>query len=536
MLCGSTTILAAATVLVVLLCLAALQAYEGMQALRSRVWLRVFQHDVLECRFLLDTFGRDDAMLKKGMALAESTLRGARVHEGEPNDAEERAAPGRPLAPWVSRLGPKEREEVGRSIVELTMQLAHARVVLTGRRGDEAQKRAALEDAVARLDRIEATTALPPSVLYRQRARYRAALGDSDGAADDRKRAEARPPCTSHEWAMLGAFLLATGDSPAAEQALREAVARDVTSFWAWFNLGHCHFDQGRFSEAVSDFTACVVARPEFAWAHFNRGLALARAGRPREAKDAFNATIARDAELAEAFVDRGLVELELDQAAEAEADLRKGMDRGRRDAAVVAALADALTRQGKAAEADRLFAEAISRAPLDATLRVARGITRLNTDPDAAAADFAAVLDAHPRHALAHYGMASVLRSTDRARAIEHLDRAVQADPNLLDAIEIRAIERARDGDRGALDDVDRLVKSPTANRLYNASCALAILGEAAGEPKFLARAVGLLESAFRAGFPAARAVEDPDLAPLRGRADYEALTARYGSGVPGR
>jgi len=536
MLCGSTTIIAAAMVLVVLLGVAAVQAYEGMQGLRSRLWLRVFQHDVLECRFLLDTFGRDDALLRKGMGLAESTLRGANVDAGDSSDAEDRAASGRSLAPWISRLGPREREEVGRSIVELTMQLAHARVVLSSRRGDEGQKKAALEGAIARLDQIEATTDRPPSVLYRQRARYRAALGDADGAASDRKRAEARPPGTSHEWTMLGAFLLASGDAAAAEQALREAVARDVTSFWAWFNLGHCHFDQGRFAEAVSDFTACVVARPEFAWAHFNRGLALARVGRPREAKDAFNATIARDADFAEAFVDRGLVELELDQPAEAEADLRKGMDRGRRDSAVVAALADALTRQGKAGEADRLFGEAIARAPRDATLQVARGITRLRTDPTGAASDFAAVLDAHPRHASAHYGMACVLRSTDRVRAIEHLDLAVQADPNLIDAIEVRAIERAREGDRGALDDVDRLVKSPTANRLYNASCALAILGRTGGEARFLARAVGLLESSFKSGFPASRAVEDPDLGALRGRADYEAVLARYGPGVPDR
>ncbi|APW60727.1 protein kinase domain-containing protein [Paludisphaera borealis] len=529
MLCGSTSIVAAAMVMVVLLGLAAVQAYEGMQGLHSRLRLRVFQHDVLECRFLLNTFGRDDALIRKGIALAAATLKNAQVAETDAADFEDRVSPEQAAAPWISRLGPLERDEVQRSIVELTMQLAHARVVLSSRHGVGQQLRTALENAVARLDQVEATTSRPPSVLFRQRSRYRAALGDAEGAVRDRARADAQPPTTSHEWTMLGSFLFVSGDPTAAEQALREAVARDVTSFWAWFNLGHCHFDQGRFLEAASDFTACVVARPEFAWAHFNRGLALARAGRPREAKDAFNAAVARDGDFAEAFVNRGLVELELDQAAEAEADLRKGMDRGRRDPAVLAALGDALVRQGKTVEAERLFGEWIGQAPRDLTLRVARGITRLRTDPDSAAADFATVLAVKPRHALAHYGMACVVRVTDRARAIAHLDQAIQADPGLIDAFEARALERARDGDRGALDDVDRLIKSPTANRLYNASCALAILGEATREPRFFGRAVAILESSFKAGFPPAHAVDDADLAPLRGRADYVALLARY-------
>jgi tetratricopeptide (TPR) repeat protein len=331
---------------------------------------------------------------------------------------------------------------------------------------------------------------------------------------------------------MLGSFLFRNGDLAAAEQALHEAVARDVGSFWAWFNLGHCHFDQGRFLEAASDFTACVVARPKFAWAHFNRGLALARAGRPREAKDAFNSALARDGDFAEAFIDRGLVELELNEPVAAEADLRKGIARGRHEPAVLAALGDALARQEKTAEAERLFTEWLGRTPGDPTLRVARGITRLRTDPASAAADFDAVLDAAPRHALAHYGLARVLRESDRTTALAHLDQAIQADPNLIDAVELRAVERARNGDRGALDDVEVLVKSPTANRLYNASCALSLLADASREPRFLDRAVMLLEASLKAGFPASHAVADHDLAPLHGRADFEALIKRQ----PGR
>lgn len=526
--CGSTSIVAAAVVMVVLLGLAAVQAYEGMQGLRSRLSLRMFQRDVLECRFLLNTFGRDDALIHKGMALAEATLAMTRTGGPDAAEAGDQGSSYRGPAPWLSRLGGDERREVQQSSIDLMMLLERARVVLASRDGDERERRAALENAVARLDQIEATTAHPPSVLFRQRARYRAALGDGQGARADQERAEARPPVTSHDWTMLGSFLFVNGDLAGAEHALREALARDVTSFWAWFNLGHCHFEEGRFTEAVTDFTSCAVARPEFAWAHFNRGLALARAGKPREARDAFDSALARDGAFAEAFVDRGLVQLELDEPVAAEADLRRGIDLGRRDPAVLAALGDAMARQGRTAEADRLFSEWIDRTPADPTLRVARGITRLRTDPAAAAADLRAVLAAHPRNALAHYGLACVARETDRTAALEHLDQAIQDDPNLIDAYEVRALIRAKEGDRSALDDVDRLVKSPTPHRLYNAACALSLLGQASGEPRFLARAVAILGSSFKAGFPVAHAVADVDLAPLRDRADYRALIAR--------
>ena len=58
--------------------------------------------------------------------------------------------------------------------------------------------------------------------------------------------------------------------------------------------------------------------------------------------------------------------------------------------------------------------------------------------------------------------------------------------------------------GERGALDDVDRLVESPTANRLYNAACAVAILSEKAANPRLLPHALDLLTQALKAGFPA--------------------------------
>ena len=103
----------------------------------------------------------------------------------------------------------------------------------------------------------------------------------------------------------------------------------------------------------------------------------------------------------------------------------------------------------------------------------------------------------------MAHYGMARVIRGRDRAAAVAHLDAALQADPHLVDALQLRALERARLGDRGSLDDVELLVKAPTAHRLYNAACALAIYSDVAGDPQSLDRAMKLLELGPGRGLP---------------------------------
>ena len=147
------------------------------------------------------------------------------------------------------------------------------------RKGAEPDRRAELERAVSLLDQAELIQPAPSLALYSERARYHAALGDADQAAQDRGRAAKLAPASSQDFTMLAKLLLADRNLAAAETALREALRRDVTSFWAWYHLGHCHFEQGRYLEAAGDFNACFLGGLEFPWVHFNRGLALARAG-----------------------------------------------------------------------------------------------------------------------------------------------------------------------------------------------------------------------------------------------------------------
>jgi hypothetical protein len=154
--------------------------------------------------------------------------------------------------------------------------------------------------------------------------------------------------------------------------------------------------------------------------------------------------------------------------------------------------------------------------------------MTRVRTDPEGARSDFTAVLAVDPRHAMANYGMALLIRPHDPRAALRHLDTAIARDPHLIDAIQLRALVRAPLGDRAALDDVDRLKETPTSLRLYNAACAVALYAENAHDARQLSHALELLSRAVDAGFSASEAAGDSDLKPLHALAGFRQLLDR--------
>jgi eukaryotic-like serine/threonine-protein kinase len=414
---------------------------------------------------------------------------------------------------------------------------SRARVMLASRPGKESDRHDVLRQAIDQLNLAERIGDHVPSALFDERAGYYAELGEAAAAARERRLAALARPATCHDWTILATTRLAGGDPGAAEDALRRALRLDCTAFWAWFMMGHCHYAQGRFLEAAGDFSACTVQGPQFAWVHFNRGLALSRAGLLDAARDAYDFALRTDPAFAEALVNRALVNLELNQLERALDDLSRAIEMGRDDMAVLAARGEALARLGRVDEARRQFQALLADDPDNAVVRVARAMTRLRTDPGGARADLEQVLWKDPRHAAANYGMALLVRADDPARAVRHLDVALDADPHLADALQLRALVRARLGDPATLDDDDRLLKVPTARRYYNAACAVAVYAEKAHEPRQLPHALELLTRAVDLGFPAAEAAGDPDLAPLRGQPSFRRLTAgrRSHAGRPG-
>jgi serine/threonine protein kinase/Tfp pilus assembly protein PilF len=514
-LCGSTSIALFSLALLSFMAGTIFLVHDKMQQFAARVRIGVFDREFAECQFLLHTASGSREHLKQGIDKARQTIENLGIESGG------RAS----FTDWEHRLSPGEIKRLREQVVELIMLDASADVLLASGRGQEAGRRQAIERAIARLDRAERIDAQAPSALYAERARYHAALGQARLADQDRRRAVQTIRSTCHDLTLRGTTLLADGDRPGAEEALKHALRLDVTSFWAWFMLGHCHYAQGRFLEAAGDFAACAARGPTFAWTHFNRGLSLAKGGRPLDARYAYDRAIELDPTFAEARVDRALVELELNQLEDARDDLTRAIELGRNDLVVLAALGETWSRMGRRSEAEQYFARLLTQNPADLMVRVARGVARVRTDPDGARGDFAWVLEKNRGHALANYGMALLVRGTDLGQALEYLNQALETDPNLIDAVQLRALVRARLGDPAALDDIERLVESPTAHRLYNAACAVAVFSKKAPDRRLPAHALELLARAIKAGFPTAGVASDPDLIPLHALPEFTRL-----------
>ncbi len=486
-----------------------------LREVAARLNLRRFGEAFHECQFLLNTSGSDglDDHLRRGVEQSHALI--DRFGVGRRGDWSR--------GYWVAPLAPEERDALRRDLAELILLEARARVRLSQFEGTEDDRRRALEWAVAWLDRAESLDPSPSPALFAERARYHHALGQADRAHRDRDRAEATAAATCRDEYLLGTAELADGRPDRAERRLRRAVMLDPKRFWAWFALGLCHFDQGRYSDAVGDFNVCTVLMPEFAWPFANRGLALARAGRLPEAIDSFDRALSLSPTFAEAYGTRGLVLLEAGEAARAERDLARAIELGRQDVAVKVGRAEALCKLGRPGEGLAIYDDLIAARPYDARLLSARGMAQLLADPKAAEADFRAALGHDPGSAIAHFGLARLRFRSDPRAAEKEVELALRADPGHFDSLELRALIRAHLGRSDAIEDVDRLLRSPTPHRLYNAACAMAVLSRF--QPSHESRALDLLRRAVESGFPVAPARDDPDLAALRGRAEFHTL-----------
>lgn len=511
----SSTSIATVALVLILACSAASWATLGhLESASARLKLSAFGETFRRCQLLLNT-GGPSGHLEGGIALARRALDDYGVNR-----------PGDWLAgPSARGLSPDQKVSLREDIAELALLLARAEVTLSARGASEADRRGALTRAIAWLDRAERIDPRPSAAIFEERARFENALGLADLAARDRKSAEQTAPTTSRDFYLAGTALLARGEADRAERALAKAVDLDARRFWAWFALGLCHLEQGRHAEAAGDFGVCAALAPDFAWPHLNRGLALARAGRLEEARRSYDRALHASANFVEALVDRGLVLLELGDSAGAVADFDRAVDLGRRDPAILAARAEALSRLGRRDEAARAFDEALAVRPRDPILLVARGFFRLSGEPARSESDFRRALEIDPHNARAHLGLAFRHKADDPRVALAEAEAALAADANLGDALQLRAILRARMGDAAALGDVDRLLLLPTPARIYNAACTVAILSETTADPRLLPRALALLKRALAVGMPASRAAEDPDLKPLRALPEYREL-----------
>ena len=177
--------------------------------------------------------------------------------------------------------------------------------------------------------------------------------------------------------------------------------------------------------------------------------------------------------------------------------------------------LGETLARMGRRDEAERYFAGLLARRP-----EFARRARRPRLHPHRGRpgrrtrAICSSPSTRPPATPMPTMAWRSCCAAPTARKALEHLDAALQSDPNLIDAVQLRALVRARLGEPAALDDVERLLESPTpSSSLQCRLRASPSTRKRPTSPGCVAHALELLARALDAGFPPSEAAADPDL-----------------------
>ena len=523
---GASTVGLVGLALIIGLSATAWSVGRHLTVVSARLRLKGFETRFPECQFLLNTVGGPVESLGRGITLAEETLEQAGISLDL--DPQARTIAGG----WLDVLPAAERGEIRKDLAEVILLVARARVYLADRTHSPTEQRRATERAIAWLDRAEAIDPSPTMTLYDDRANYLSRIGQAERAALDRRRHDAIAPSTGRDYYLLGTSLLAQRQPDRAEAALIKATTLSPQGYWPWFALGLCHFDQKRYADSAGDFAVCSVLSPRFAWPWMNRGLALAKDNRLIEARAAYDRAVAADGSMRDALANRGLVALELNDVPAAVADLEQAVSLGRRDVNTEAALGEALGRAGRTDEAIRLLDTLLAQHPEALLPRIARGTLRIATDPAGAEADFRQILQGSPQNPGAYLGLARLRRRTDPCESLHYATLALECDPHRVDTVELCAWLRGSLGDPAVVADVNRLVRTPTPNRLYNAACSLALYVKRHPDPVLAERAIGYLRRAIQSGKAVSMVRDDPDFLSLRAHPAFIELLASQPKG----
>jgi tetratricopeptide (TPR) repeat protein len=523
------------------------RAYEAEGA-EARERKQAFVIGAERARILVNTSTGMAEQVKEGVSVCEQTLGLYDILRGD--DWQQHPA-------W-QRLEADDRQALAEDARELLLLLAWAKVFLadTGapaeikeslglleRTGTMAWGRdflantapAEIKEALGLLERAEAIPDLPASsALWHDRGVYLARLGDPDGAAAARAKADTFTPTSARDHYLLATAFARQQRFQDAIAQLKQALQVNPKHYWSLFQLGILYENVGDHMLAYGAHSACIPLWPEFAWGYYNRGVVLQQLRRNREALADFATSLKLDPKLVPAHLNRALLYLnsELRNPALALADLDAAAALGCDEATLHNQRGIALEMLGRHPEADAAFARALARAPDNVDLLLSQGFAVSERSAQRALSAFEKARKHEPRNTRALYGCAMLFQrqARDSLSALAYFNLALQVDPTFIAARRNRANVLAYRGESSlARQDIDWCVKAdPSGETVYAAACVYALLaGKAADaeEPIFTERAIQLLEEAFKLDYGKDKAATDADLKHLHHHPEFRRL-----------
>jgi cellulose synthase operon protein C len=259
-----------------------------------------------------------------------------------------------------------------------------------------------LQDAKEILKKLREARPADPQVAF-WLARAEEALGNKSGAERILADAVARALPGDHVielYVALARFLAAAGKNTEAEAKLAEAKQKLPDSLEIRKAFGDIHLQAGRLEQAKAEFDLVLERDPQDLYALFNSGVCLLRMKKYDEAQSVFDKVSAVDKNYPGLALERGVL----------------------------------FEASGQEKRALEMYQEALSGAPNDPDLQLRVGSAEIANGHAAQAEEILRkVLTARPNSAEAnHYlGRALLLKGTNLAESLRHLQRAAEIDPN---------------------------------------------------------------------------------------------------------
>jgi serine/threonine protein kinase/tetratricopeptide (TPR) repeat protein len=463
--------------------------YSREAKLADKVAVEELQHNedlLLKARSLLLIGGPGSNWEQQGIGQAEQALHHYRVLTDDKWYEQQ----------GVRRLSAEQRKQLGIDVAEVLWLLAQREEQagakkLQGLAAVTWQK--LVKSPLPRLDTSLAESLSDSEVILSLAANKR---GELVPQAEQRLRQLTQQrPKDAFAWIALAHFYRKQQQYPLAESAANAAVALRSDLELTWQLRGMVHLAQKRWLEAEEDFSRALELPGGGPDALFNRGIARQEQGRHAAAIEDFTAAIAAGFTETRVYFSRARSYQAQDDAAHAATDRQQGQ---------------------------RLI-------PQDALSFIARGLSFLPQDPEAALQDLEAAVALEPWSRIALMNLAHVQAEhlDQTASAIGTLALILKLNPRDTDALGSRAVLFARgkqaDEAQAELKQLMQVeVRPPLA--IYQAACVYALLGK--DQPQRRIQALQLLATAL-ATQPSLvhTARTDSDLANLHGERVWNQL-----------
>ncbi|QDU54833.1 serine/threonine-protein kinase [Aeoliella mucimassa] len=299
-----------------------------------------------------------------------------------------------------------------------------------------------------------------------------------------------------------------------------------------WLLLGNALVGLGELADVEAAFSTAMALEPRSYVAQFHRGLCRLQRGQPLQGLEDFDAILARQPKLVSALLNSALCYEAAGNLSASVADLTAAIDTNEAPPRALLLRSRVKQQMGDTvgAEADRLAGVAL--VPVDETGWIARGIAQLDTNPQAALADFRTALARNPKSVDAWKNVVHVTadRLNQPEDALAALNEWLAIEPENANAMIGRAVLYARlkqnEKARNDIEDALNLSREPVI--LFQAACAYSLM--AGSDPTTIDQGVALLSRAFDLDLHLLyRAGTDADLATLRNTKSYQQLMSAY-------